>query len=292
MKKQFLLLLLWTFFSGNQVWAQRQQQTLGRGVVAVQNGSNVFISWRRLAQEPENATYNVYVKKSGGSYTKLNASPLSLTNYSCTTSQVPVGSEVAVSIIGKDGKETQSDGFTLQTYDLRNIFVDIDFHQSPLAIADYTTKYVWPVDLDGDGEYDYVVDRLHLQDGVTDKLEGYLRTGEHLWTIDMGSNEFICMGQDDQVLAYDMNCDGRGDLVIQTSDGTRFWDATQKDFGEYLLGREDTDGDGIVDYETQSVRNAPKYMTVVDGLTGQELATTEQTYTDYYNRTNRASLMG
>ncbi len=273
--------------------AQRLQQTPGRGVVAAINGSTVTVTWRKLAQEPEAATYNVYVRRSGGSFSKINATPVTRTNYQTTLSTLPIGSEVAVSLIDAQGREgALSSPFTLKSYDLRNIFVDIDFSKSPLTAADYTTKYVWPVDLDGDGEMDYVVDRLAISDSNTDKIEGYLRTGEHLWTVDMGPNEFICMGQDDQVAAYDINCDGRGELIIQTSDGTRFWNKEANTWGDYLLGKEDTDGDGIVDYNAQTVRNAPRYMTVVDGLTGKELSTVEQTYTDYYNRTNKATLMG
>jgi autotransporter-associated beta strand protein len=280
-------------FLPTAAWAQRQQQALGRGVVAAQNGSAVIVTWRRLAQEPESATYNLYVRRGEGEYTRVNTAPITRTNYRTTLSALPVGSEVAVSLVDDKGVEgALSAPFLIKSYDLRNIFVDLDFSRSPLTMADYTTKYVWPVDLDGDGEMDYVVDRLGVADTTTDKVEGYLRTGEHLWTIDMGPNEFICMGQDDQVLAYDINCDGLGEVVLQTSDGTRFWDAERGTWGDYLLGREDTDGDGIVDYETQSVRNAPRYMTVVEGMTGRELATVEQTYTDYYNRTNRASLMG
>ena len=44
-----------------QISAQRIQQTLGRGVVAAQNGTSVTVTWRRFAQEPENVTYNLYV---------------------------------------------------------------------------------------------------------------------------------------------------------------------------------------------------------------------------------------
>jgi autotransporter-associated beta strand protein len=273
--------------------AQRLQQTPGRGVVAAINGSSVTVTWRKLAQEPETATYNIYVCRSGGTFSKINSTPVARTHYQTTLSTLPVGSEVAVTLIDPQGQEGElSTPFTLKSYDLRNIFVDINFSKSPLTAADYTTKYVWPVDLDGDGEMDYVVDRLAISDSNTDKIEGYLRTGEHLWTVDMGPNEFICMGQDDQVTAYDINCDGRGELIIQTSDGTRFWDNSSNTWGDYLLGKEDTDGDGIVDYNTQTVRNAPRYMTVVDGLTGKELSTVEQTYTDYYNRTNKSTLMG
>lgn len=273
--------------------AQRLQQTLGRGVVAAINGSTVTVTWRKLAQEPETATYNLYMRRNGGTFGKINSTPIPRTNYQTTLSTLPIGSEIAVTFIDPQGNEGEpSTAFTIKSYDLRNIFVDIDFSKSPLTAADYTTKYVWPVDLDGDGEMDYVVDRLATSDTNTDKIEGYLRTGEHLWTIDMGPNEFICMGQDDQVVAYDINCDGRGEVIIQTSDGTRFWDKDANTWGDYLLRKEDTDDDGIVDYNTQSIRNAPRYMTVVDGLTGKELSSVEQTYTDYYNRTNKATLMG
>ena len=79
-----LLFLFGTF----QVSAQRIQQTLGRGVVAAQNGGNVTVTWRRLAQEPENVTYNLYVNG-----TKINSTPLTNTNYATTTGVVPVGIE-------------------------------------------------------------------------------------------------------------------------------------------------------------------------------------------------------
>ena len=79
--------------------AQRIQQPLGRGVVAVQNGDAITLTWRKLAQEPENVEYNVYCRASGGSYTKVNSSPLSQTNLQTTTSRVPVGSEVAGALV-------------------------------------------------------------------------------------------------------------------------------------------------------------------------------------------------
>ena len=52
MKKIAVMMMagLLSFMPGTDAWAQRQQQTLGRGVVAVKNGSNVFLSWRRLSK--------------------------------------------------------------------------------------------------------------------------------------------------------------------------------------------------------------------------------------------------
>ncbi|MCM1313278.1 MAG: autotransporter-associated beta strand repeat-containing protein [Bacteroides sp.] len=270
--------------------AQRQQQPLGRGVVAVKNGTSVFVSWRRLAQEPENATYNIYVDGA-----KINNSPLKNTNYTTTSSVVRTGSKIAVTIV-KNGEESAlSVPFEMSSQDLRNKFVDISFMDSPLEAKNFNTTYVWPVDLDGDGEMDYVVNRMNLQNSLDCYIEGYLRTGEFLWTVKMGPNELICSGQDDQILAYDIDCDGKGEVVMQTSDGTQFWNPDTRTFGLFVNGSEtgDTDGDGIIDYEQQSTRNAPRYMTVVDGMTGKEKCSVEQTYAaDCYTRTNRAQLMG
>ena len=70
------------------VSAQRLHQPLDRGVVAVyrsggrsvtsSGGTGYLISWRKLAQEPEGTTYNVYKRSSGAAeFTKMNATPLS-----------------------------------------------------------------------------------------------------------------------------------------------------------------------------------------------------------------------
>lgn len=286
------------FLAFSPVYAQRMQQELGRGVVAVQNGSSVTVTWRRLAQEPEDARYNIYIRKAGAAdYTKLNAQPLSNTNYKTTTSNIPVGADVAVSIVTDEGEGAVEHGlsrpFTMKSYDIRNMYMSILFNNSPLDNKDFDTKFCWPVDLDGNGEYDYVVDRNSVN---SDRhyLEAYLADGTYLWTVDLGPNEWSSTGQDDQICAYDIDCDGKGEVIVQTSDGSRFWDKEKGTWGLYANGSEtaDTDGDGIVDYNAQTSRNAPKYFSVIDGLTGAEKACVEQAYDEAYNRTNKASLMG
>lgn len=277
-------------FAGSSALAQRLIQPLGRGVVVAQNGTSMTVTWRRLAQEPENTTYNVYVNGSKKTSTKH-------TYWKTTSGNLPVGSKVTVTMTDAQGKESNPCvPFEVKSYDMRNIFVDINFQKggSPLNSADFNTAYVWPIDLDGDGEMDYVVNRKSNTNGLDCYVEGYLRTGEHLWTVKLGPNELSCAGQDDMITVADMDCDGKGDVVIQSSDGTQFWNPDQKTFGLYVKGNTtaDTDKDGITDYETQSVRNAPRYISVIDGITGREKASIEQSYNTHYNRTNRASLMG
>lgn len=286
-----LSLTLVLLLSGENTYAQRQQPKLGRGVVAVKNGTSALVTWRRLAQEPEDAQYNVYVNG-----TKLNTSPLKNTNFSTTAAKLPTGSEVTVTLVTDGNESAPSTAYKIENYDMRNLFMSINFEQggSPLKSSDFGTNYVWPVDLDGDGEMDYIVNRKSTTNSLDSYVEGYLRTGEHLWTVKLGPNELSCAGQDDMITVADMDCDGRGDVVIQSSDGTQFWDSGNKTFGLYVNGstKADTDGDGIVDYETQNVKNAPRYISVIDGMTGREKASVEQTYNTHYNRTNRASLMG
>lgn len=291
MKKAILtaLCIAGMAISSHDVLAQRIQQPLGRGVVVSVNGSSATVTWRRLAQEPENATYNIYVDGN-----KITPSSVNNTNYATNITKVPIGSEVTVSVVTDGVESAQSTPYKVVSRDLRNMFMSIRFDGSPLTASGYTTDYVWPADLDGDGEMDYVVNRKSISTGLDNYVEGYLRTGEHLWTVKLGPNELSCAGQDDMILAYDMDCDGKADVVVQTSDGTRFWDAENKAFGLYVNGLPtgDTDGDGIIDYETQSSRNAPRYMSVVDGMTGAEKCSVEQTYNNSYNRTNRSALMG
>lgn len=294
-KKHVLITLLLACSLGT--YAQRIQQPLGRGVVAVYGTSNgsggVEITWRRLAQEPEDATYNVYVKKTAdGEYTKLNTSPLTNTNYATSLAKVPYGSWVKVECSAtKDEKGTE---FHFTNTGLRNMYMEISYDKSPLVAKNYDTKFVWPCDLDGNGEYDYVVDRNPIDGTDNHFIEAYLADGTYLWTVDLGPNELSSSGQDDQICAYDIDCDGYGEVIVQTSDGTRFWDKANNTWGLYLNGSTspDTDGDGIINYNTHATRNAPKFMTVVDGMTGAEKASVEQLYDNAYNRTNRATLMG
>lgn len=323
-KKLILGLVLCTLLPLSTM-AQRLQQPMGRGVVVTfrkstersvtaSGGNGYLVSWRKLAQEPEGTTYNVYRRTgSTGSFTKVNSTPLNVTNYKPTT--VADNTEWAVTAISPDGTEGPlSKPFLYKTQPWSNVWFKFDFDNKVIARNDYRTKFVWPMDLDGDGEVDAVVcDRLFAgatsgddaeNQGdntatTTHKIQAYRLTGELLWTVDMGPNVNICSGHNDMVLAYDINCDGRCEVIVRSSDGTRFWDKQNETWGKYVGGSTtgDIDGDGIIDYRTQTVRNPNFFISVIDGMTGAELTYSELKYnelrdgSDSYGRDNRSDYM-
>ena len=310
--------------------AQRIYPQLGRGVVATARNNKTTITWRKLAQEPESAKYNIYTRSGEGAEWKLlNTSPLSVSNYQHPT-VLAGGTEIAVKLV-VDGTEVgdYSKPFKYVTPAYANEYMRIDFVNggSPIDYRTVRTVFAWAADLDGDGEYDYVVDRRRLTGGFTgteesdidnevdeneqavpnpssiDKLEGYLADGTFLWSIEMGPNVCISSGQADEVCVADVDCDGLAEVIIKGSDGTRFWDKQANAWGKYLVtpsggggDTPDSDGDGIINYATSTTRNCPSYIVVVDGLTGAQKDIMEMNYpsdkTDTYTRDNKKNYMG
>ena len=268
----------------------------------------MLVSWRKLAQEPENCTYNMYRRGQGSTeYTKVNSTPISLTNYQVSKTQVPSGSELAVTMVSPDGTESEkSKPFLFNEHEWSNVFLDIDFETKILNPNDYRVVFARPLDLDGNGEYDAVlVDRMcansDKQPTATDpntntKLQMYTFDGECLWTLDAGPNQSYDEGQNDKIVVYDINCDGKCEVIVKSTDGTRFWDSKNNTWGKYANGKSDpdTDGDGIVDYTKQDKRNPPFYISILDARTGEEIVCNELDYSaindgqDAYSRDNRA----
>jgi rhamnogalacturonan endolyase len=153
-------------------------------------------------------------------------------------------------------------------------------------------------DLDGDGEYDLVVKfeqrpRDNSQGGPTGetKLQGYkldFTNGPRLlWTINLGKN--IREGAHyTQFMVYDLDGDGRAEIVCKTADGTV--DGKGKLIGDpnanWVQPEEATakviaagrGGTGEKSERTVNtaghVLSGPEFLTVFDGLTGAALATT------------------
>ncbi|RZK87458.1 MAG: hypothetical protein EOO98_14035, partial [Pedobacter sp.] len=72
----FLAFCLWLTLPIS-LFAQREMESLGRGVVAIHMiGDSVFVSWRLLGNDPDDISFNIYRKTDTSTSIKLNQNPI------------------------------------------------------------------------------------------------------------------------------------------------------------------------------------------------------------------------
>ncbi len=260
--------------------AGRVMENLGRGVIAVRaSTSQVFVSWRLLGLDPQGIGFNVYRATGTGAPVKLNAALLiGGTNFTDTNAPGSGSGTYRYTVRPVvNGVEQAASA----PYDLRIAGPVEPILRVPLAALPgegYYSKFVWVGDLDGDGEYDYVVDRLAPEVPDTNGdlgagsqyVEAYRRDGTRLWQIDLGPGSrniynispgptTISVGMYDGLTVYDLNGDGRAEVILKVANGVRFPGGTT--FADADPNRQ--------------------HVAILDGLTGQPLAT-RPFPTDFY----------
>jgi rhamnogalacturonan endolyase len=234
---------------------QRNMENLGRGVVAVRSSNTtVFISWRLLGLDPAGIGFNVYRSANGGAVARLNSSTLAGgTNFTDSTANLSQSNAYFVRPVINGAEEAPSGSFTLPANATVRQFMTIPLQANPGTYV----HFVWVGDLDGDGEYDFVCDRL----GTRTYLEAYRRDGTFLWRVQGGPNSenqdsfeagasAISTGHNDGVTVYDLDGDGRAEVIIKTANGVVFGN------GQTLTHND----------------NTTQFISVLDGLTGAERA--------------------
>ena len=223
--------------------AARCMENLGRGMVATQaSSSQAFISWRLLGLDPAGIGFSLYRSAAGGAAVKLNGSVLTGgTCYTDTTGNFAQDNVYYVKPV-IDGIEQAASGSYTVSSTAKCARCKANTAVEPCIVvplntpaSGYTTHFVWVGDLDGDGEYDYVIDRLAATDPCnsnhglgTQKIEAYKRDGTFLWSIDMGPNSTniyniepgsscIDVGHWDGVTVYDLDCDGKAEVMVRTA---------------------------------------------------------------------------
>lgn len=241
--------------------AARPMENLGRGVTAVRKANNqVLITWRLLGLDVSGIGFNVYRSTGGGSATKINSNVLTAgTNFLDTGANLGAANVYHVRPVVNGAEQPASGTFTLPANKAVEPVVRV-----PLR-AGGPIKFVWVGDLDGDGEYDYILDRQTSPQ----KIEAYRRDGTFLWDVDLGPNSqnqdnispgssTVNVGHNDGVTVYDFDMDGRAEVAIRISNGVRF-------------------GDGRV---FSNSNNNNQFIAILDGRTGA-LRASAQIPTDY-----------
>jgi len=209
------------------VRAARMMENLGRGVVAVRSGTTqVLVSWRLLGLDPDGIGFHVYRSTAGGTYTRLTATALTGgTNYVDTTADLTRSNSYRVTPVVAGQEQAPSGAFTLTAGHATEPVVRVPIRSGG------PVKFVWVGDLDGDGEYDYVVDRQTSPQ----TLEAYRGDGTFLWTMNLGPNSVnqdniepgsstVDVGNWDGVTVYDFDSDGDAEVAVRIADGVTFGD--------------------------------------------------------------------
>ncbi len=226
----------------------RQMEKLDRGVVAVSTGNAAFVSWRLLASDEADMGFNVY-RTTDGETVKVNSDVLTGgTNFTDTTADLTKANTYTVKTV-YNGVEKDSQGsFTLPANKGKGAYYTVPIKDGG------TVHFVWTGDFNGDGAYDYLIDRCADDQ---QKLEAYLSDGTYLWTVNLGYNSenknniepgasTIDVGMWDGATVYDIDCDGYAEVMVRIADGVTFGDGSQY---------------------TNSDTNAQE-IAVIDGMTG------------------------
>ena len=303
MKKFVILILLGVFLQApmtrhlsllhaqpNYDFSRLKCEQLNRGVVAFRSEGKVIVSWRILTTDAVSQPFDIY--RNG---TKLNKRSIKRGgSFFIDNDPIPIEATYEVRGGGINGS------YTLMP-DAPEGYLPVTLQKPADGMTPDGQTYTYSAndasvaDVDGDGQYEILLlwspsnahDNAH--DGFTGPtlFDCYTLEGRQLWRIDLGKN--IRSGAHYvPFIFYDLDGDGKAELIVKTSDGTRDG-----------LGR--IIGDSLADYrhrpqpadsaliptpqrewskynrkgrpKTGSILKGAEYITVLNGLTGEAMDT-------------------
>jgi len=250
-----------------------QVEKLNRGLVAVRSGQGYYLSWRLLSNEPYATGFNVYRDA-----TKLNSTPIT-TSTTYTDANAAQNSNYTVrAVIDGVEKEASEKAMIINNTVTNAGYIQINLERPPTGAqgGTYSPGDGSTGDLNGDGIYEIVLKwdpnnaKDNSQSGITDNvfIDAYTLTGTRLWRIDLGQN--IRAGAHyTQFLVYDLDGDGKAEVIMKTAPGTK--DGT----GTYISKGPAASANHTTAYRNTDgyVLSGPEYITLFEGSTGKELAT-------------------
>lgn len=263
--KKFLLAAVLVFTMVLTAHAQRTMDKLDRGLVAVQTSGGVFCTWRIYGEEYYDVTYNIY--RNG---TKLNSEPLTVSNY--TDNGGSSSSTYQVEAVVRGTAQDKCDPVKPWSQE----YLEITPNHGSLT-STYVPNDVCCADVDGDGEIEILMkfdnqswaNKSYQKAGFNGEyfiMEVYKLDGRKLWWIDWGPNMADFQNNEQNIIAYDWDGDGKAEAVLRASDGTKIHTST---------GQVITIGDASKNYlggtnEGQwFVHQGDEYLLYLNGETGE-----------------------
>lgn len=291
-----------TSYADDTAASARQMEYLDRGLVAVDTGSGVYLSWRLLGYESlEDQAFDIY-RDGSRIYTTGAHDATCYTDSNGTASSsyivVPAGESISGEKAVTPWNSSNYTSYGNSTYPTNQTsYMDIPIVQPTGGTAQDGIAYTYSAndasvgDLDGDGQYELVLkwDPSNSQDnsnsGYTGNvyLDGYEINSDntkYLWRIDLGVN--IRAGAHyTQFIVYDFDGDGKSEIVCKTAPGSKdgngnYVSAVGKNITTDSNYVTDTDPYGdLADYRNSNgyILDGPEWLTIFDGETGEALQT-------------------
>ncbi|MBE8720783.1 silent information regulator protein Sir2 [Sphingobacterium sp. Ka21] len=247
---------------------KRVEERLDRGLTLarVTDSNAVHVSWRLLKSDNETVAFNVY-RSVNDVAKKLNKNPITETTDFVDTKIENDSALYWVEII--QGEEITLSKKVALTQGAVN---EANYRSIKLKDPNITAGRVAVADLNGDGQYDYIIRHpnsnvdpgvVNPNDGTTYKIEAYLHDGTYLWTKDLGPGIEPGVWYS-PFIVYDFDGDGKAEVALKTA------------------------GDDFLKNDEGRVYGGSEYLSIWDGMTGEEIARVDwPERNDRYGNVNR-----
>ena len=244
--------------------AQRFTDKLDRGLVAVKTTKGVYCSWRIQADEYYDVKYNLY--RDG---TKVNAEPLDVSNFTDTSGSE--SSQYTVKAVLNGVEQQASKAASVFKSNYKEIKIK---HDASLK-ATYEPNDACCADVDGDGEVEILMkfnnkeegEQLYPKngptiDGVATKEYSMLaclkQDGTVLWWVNCGPNMGDFQNNEQNIVSYDWDMDGKAEVVMRLEEGSTVHMA---DGTTYTIGANGKNGTSWTNYREPKASGSVEWFT-------------------------------
>ena len=262
-----LFLFLAMLTSSTLTFAQRPVDRLDRGLIAQKVSNGVFLSWRILGEEYYDVQYNVY--RDG---VKITDTPLNVSNYRDASGST--SNKYTVSAVVRGVEQPQSKEATVWSKSYLEI---VPKHDKSLK-STYIPNDACCADVDGDGELEILL----KYDNQSEMAASYPRNGYNgeyslfeclkldgtvLWWVNCGPNMGDFQNNEQNIVAYDWDGDGKAEAVMRAADGTTIHmaDGTVYTVGDASKNYRGATGGGT----NWFMHDGAEYLVYMNGQTGK-----------------------
>lgn len=244
--------------------AQRFTDKLDRGLVAVKTTKGVYCSWRIQADEYYDVKYNLY--RDG---TRVNAEPLEVSNF--TDASGSESSQYTVKAVLNGVEQQASKAATV----LGNNYKEIIIKHDKSLKATYEPNDACCADVDGDGEVEILMkfnnkeegEQLYPKNGPTingvatkeySMLACLKQDGTVLWWVNCGPNMGDFQNNEQNIVGYDWDMDGKAEVVMRLEEGSTVHMA---DGTTYTIGANGKNGSSWTNYREPKASGSVEWFT-------------------------------